>query len=470
MEKFNPKMKKTVKKRAPKLLIEILPTPMFSMLLLLHINQIATYLFLSDKDNPNITVNDKQGGTDTCAGRYVYIHSLPSRFNDDLIKNCEAYIELRNKCKYLVNSGFGPRILEDDHNHTTRVLTIETGSWYSTNQFMLEVIFRERMKHYECLTNDSSISSAVFVPFYAGFDVRRFWGYNVKLRDELSEDLARWLRERPEWKKMYGRDHFFVTGRVGRDFRRVTDQDSDWGNKLMRFPEFENITMLSIEINSWRNEFAVPYPTYFHPESRTEVKRWQRQVRVTRRRHLFSFAGANRPELKESIRGEIIRQCLASQGRCKFLDCDTSSKDCSDPVKVMEVFQDSVFCLQPPGDTPTRRSTFDSILAGCIPVLFSPDSVYNQYKWYFPKDHTKYSVYISEKDVKIGKVSIENLLAGISEERILKMRSEVEKIIPKIIYTKPGAVGPEKIEGDAFEIAVARVLMRVQDAMDLTTT
>ncbi|EOA29070.1 hypothetical protein CARUB_v10025326mg [Capsella rubella] len=462
MDKFNPKMKKIARKRAPNVLIDILPTPIFSMLFLLHINQIATYLFLSDKETLNISVNTKQGGADTCAGRYVYMHNLPSRFNDDLIKNCEAYIELRNKCKYLVNSGFGPRILEDDYNHTTQVLTIETGSWYSTNQFMLEVIFREKMRHYECLTNDSSLSSAVFVPFYAGFDVRRFWGYSVKLRDELGEDLAQWLRKRSEWKKMNGRDHFFVTGRVGRDFRRATDQDSDWGNKLMRLPEFENITMLSIETNSWSNEFAVPYPTCFHPKSRTEVKRWQRQVRMTKRRHLYSFAGAKRPQIKVSIRGEIIRQCLASQERCKFLDCNNQSRDCSDPVKVMEVFRDSVFCVQPPGDTPTRRSTFDSILAGCIPVLFTPDSVYNQYNWYFPKDHTKYSVYIPEKDVKNGKVSIEKLLASISEGRILKMRNEVKKIIPKIIYTKPGEVGPEKIE-DAFEIAVARVLDRVQD-------
>ncbi|KAG7573395.1 Exostosin-like [Arabidopsis suecica] len=435
------------------------------MLFLLHINQIANILFLSDKETLDITVRDIQGGIDTCAGRYVYMHDLPSRFNDDLIKSCEAYIELRNKCKYLVNSGFGPRILEDKHNHNTQVLTIETGSWYYTNQFMLEVIFRDKMRHYECLTNESSLSSAVFVPFYAGFDVRRFWGYSVKLRDELGEDLAQWLRERPEWKKMYGRDHFFVTGRVGRDFRRVTDQDSDWGNKLMRLPEFENITMLSIETNSWSNEFAVPYPTYFHPKSHTEVKRWQMEVRMMQRRYLFSFVGANRPKMEDSIRGEIIRQCLVSQGSCKFLDCDTSTKDCSDPVKVMEVFQDSVFCLQPPGDTPTRRSIFDSILAGCIPVLFSPDSVYNQYKWYFPKDHTKYSVYISEEDVKNGKVSIEKLLASVREEKISRMRNEVEKIIPKIIYTKPGAVGAEKIE-DAFEIAVARVLERVQDATE----
>ncbi|XWS09224.1 hypothetical protein CRYUN_Cryun40dG0067200 [Craigia yunnanensis] len=39
----------------------------------------------------------------------------------------------------------------------------------------------------------------------------------------------------------------------------------------------------------------------------------------------------------------------------------------------MRVFQSSIFCLQPLGDSYTRRSIFDSILAGCIPVLFHPD-------------------------------------------------------------------------------------------------
>ncbi|KAF8108782.1 hypothetical protein N665_0104s0097 [Sinapis alba] len=462
MEKFNPRKKKIVRKQAPNLLIHILLVLVFSILVP-HINQTVTYLFLSNQEALKITLKTKQGETDhTCSGRYVYIHNLPSRFNEDLIESCESYVELRNKCKYLVNSGFGPPILEDEHSHTTRVLTTETGSWFSTNQFMLEVIFREKMKHYECLTNDSSLSSAVFVPYYAGFDVRRFWGYNVKLRDELGEDLAQWLRERPEWRKMYGRDHFFVTGRVGRDFRRASDQDSDWGNKLMRLPEFENMTMLSIETNSCSNEFAVPYPTYFHPKTRTEVETWQRQVRTVQRRYLFSFVGATRPEMEESIRGEVIKQCRASQ-ECKFLNCDTPSKDCGNPVKVMEVFQDSVFCLQPPGDTPTRRSTFDSVLAGCIPVFFSLDSV--QYNWHFPDDHTKYSVYISEEDVRDGKVfSIEKILSMISEEEILSMRNEVEKIIPKIIYAKPGDVGPNKIE-DAFEIAVSRVLERVSSVL-----
>ncbi|XP_010558856.1 PREDICTED: probable xyloglucan galactosyltransferase GT12 [Tarenaya hassleriana] len=389
----------------------------------------------------------------SCAGRYVYMYHLPSKFNDDVIKNCSTLIKWFDMCPSMANSGLGPKVVD----YTNRVLT-GTGSWYATNQFLLEVIFRERMKHYECLTNDSSLASAIYVPFYAGFDVSRYlWDTTVTVRDRLGEELAKWLSERPEWMRLYGRDHFLVSGRIAWDFRRVSDEDSGWGNKLMRLPELANTTMLSIEATAWENDIAIPYPTYFHPTSESEVTRWQRKVKKTKRRFLFSFVGAPRPTMEESVRGEIIRQCLASQGRCNFLNC-SETKDCENPVKVMEVFQDSVFCLQPQGDSATRRSIFDSILAGCIPVFFHPASAYNQYTWYFPEDHTKYSVYIPEEYLRNRTVSIEESLVKVNQKKIREMREEVVRLIPKIIYKKPRPVRPVK---DAFEIAVGRIIERV---------
>ena len=60
------------------------------------------------------------------------------------------------------------------------------------------------MKKYECLTNDSSIASAVFVPFYAGLDISMYlWGFNISVRDSASLSLVKWLAEKPEWKRMF---------------------------------------------------------------------------------------------------------------------------------------------------------------------------------------------------------------------------------------------------------------------------
>lgn len=127
---------------------------------------------------------------------------------------------------------------------------------------------------------------------------------------------------------------------------------------------------------------------------------------------------------------------------------------------MIKLFQRSIFCLQPPGDTFTRRSIFDSILAGCIPVLFNPASFYVQYIWHLPKDFTKYSVLIPEDDVKENKVSIERVLARIPRRRVAAMREQVIRLIPKVIYANPR--GRLKREEDAFDLAVKGVIGRVE--------
>ncbi|CAL0301443.1 unnamed protein product [Lupinus luteus] len=74
----------------------------------------------------------------------------------------------------------GPKI------HNTPGLFTNTGSsssssWYATNQFLFEVIFHNKMRKYECLTNDSSLANAIFVPCYAGLDVSQFlWVSNIR--------------------------------------------------------------------------------------------------------------------------------------------------------------------------------------------------------------------------------------------------------------------------------------------------
>ncbi|KDP32605.1 hypothetical protein JCGZ_13155 [Jatropha curcas] len=360
-------------------------------------------------------------------------------------------------CPYLVNYGLGAEV-----ENAQGVLLNK--SWYSTNQFLLEVIFHNRMKKYKCLTNDSSIASAIYVPFYAGLDVSRYlWGVKASIRDKSGFDLFNWLVQKPEWKKLWGRDHFFVAGRISWDFRRRTDNETDWGSKLRTMPESNNLSMLSIECSSWKNDYAIPYPTCFHPSKDSEVFEWQEKMRKQKRPYLFSFAGAPRPDLKDSVRGKIIEECQASKNICKLLECEYGVNGvitCDNPANVMKLFQNSVFCLQPAGDSYTRRSIFDSILAGCIPVFFHPGTAYAQYKWHLPKNYSKYSVFIPVRDIKDWKAGINKTLLRIPEDRVLYMREEVIRLIPRIIYADPRSK-LETIE-DAFDLAVKGILERIE--------
>ncbi|KAK3009716.1 hypothetical protein RJ639_041882, partial [Escallonia herrerae] len=103
------------------------------------------------------TVENK---SDPCGGRYIYVHDLPPRFNEDMLKQCRSLSLWTNMCK------------------------------------------------------------------------------------------------RPEWSIMGGKDHFLVAGRITWDFRRASDEETDWGNKLLFLPAAKNMSMLVVESSPWNaNDF-----------------------------------------------------------------------------------------------------------------------------------------------------------------------------------------------------------------------
>ncbi|KAL6508996.1 hypothetical protein OROHE_021555 [Orobanche hederae] len=390
-----------------------------------------------------------------CKGRYVFVHDLPTRFNVDYIKQCKLLNKWHDMCQYFANGGLGESL-----GNPQRLF--QHSGWYVTHQFSLDVIFHNKMKRYECLTNDSSKAAAIYVPYYPGLDVSRFlWDtYNTSVKDADITELFELLRAKPEWDMMGGRDHFMVSGRITWDLRRSVDKDSGWGNKLMIVPESQNMTMLTIESSPWdKNDFAIPYPTYFHPSSDHQIYEWQDKMRRQKRRSLFCFAGAPRPNMEGSIRGEIMAQCTASRRKCRMMECKDDRHNCLKPANVIKMFQSSIFCLQPAGDSFTRRSTFDSIIAGCIPVFFSPSSAYVQYIWHLPKDFGSYSVLIPEGDVKSKKVSIDKVLSRIPASKVSAMRENVIRLIPNVIYADPRS-RLEKLD-DAFDLAIRGVVERV---------
>lgn len=93
------------------------------------------------------------------------------------------------------------------------------------------------------------------------------------------------------------------------------------------------------------------------------------------------------------------------------------------------------------------------MVAGCVPVFFHPGSGYVQYLWHLPRNHTRYSVFISENEVREGKVSLEEeVLSRLGEVQVRAMRDEVITLIPSLIYADPRS--RLEILEDAFDVAV----------------
>ncbi|XP_020600093.1 xyloglucan-specific galacturonosyltransferase 1-like [Phalaenopsis equestris] len=385
--------------------------------------------------------------TISCDNKGIFVYDLPSKFNHDLTAQCDKLLPWTDLCEFLVNDGIG------------RPIQALGPAWYRTHQYSLEPIFHSRVLNHRCRVTDPAQARLFYVPFYAGLDVLRWHFANASIsdKDRLSSELIQWLQTRPEWARRSGKDHMFVLGKISWDFRRVGD--GPWGSNFLSLPEMQSPYKFLIERQPWElNEIGIPHPTHFHPHSDDHIATWQAKAASSIRGKLVSFVGAARPESTESIRSVLIRQCGAAQPECWFLDCGGGG--CGDPGDVMAAFMESEFCLQPPGDSPTRKSVFDGLIAGCIPVIFNPFTAYYQYPWHLPEDYRKYSVYVDEEEVREGKVDVMERLRMVEPDKRKEMRRYIiYELLPGLLYGDKGS--QFRRYRDAFGIVMDSMLQRL---------
>ncbi|KAM1068325.1 hypothetical protein ACFX2B_000308 [Malus domestica] len=381
----------------------------------------------------------------------VYVYPLPAKFNLGLLDNCHILNVYTNMCPHVANRGLG-----QPHPQLG-----SAASWFATHQFIAEMIFHARVENHPCRTLDPGRATLFYVPFYGGLHASsNFKEANLTARDELTVDLVDYVQSQPWWKRHNGRDHFIALGRTAWDFMRAADGPDFGANSLLNLPAVKNMSVLTVERHPWQgsNQHGLPYPSYFHPSTWQEMVAWQNKVREMERAHLFSFIGGPRKGLeKAAVRNEFIRQCGEST-RCMLLKCGSGASKCHEPSEVLKVMSESQFCLQAPGDSFTRRSTFDSVLAGCIPVFSSPHTAYTQYKWFLPGDVSTYSVYIEEKSDASKR--IEEELLKIPSEKVTAMREKLIELIPSLTYAHPNATNLGF--GDAVDVALASLAKHIQ--------
>ncbi|KAL6131921.1 hypothetical protein ACLB2K_070294 [Fragaria x ananassa] len=393
-----------------------------------------------------------------CSSGRVFVYDLPKSLNLEILQNCDNLNPWSSRCDALANDGFG--------QPATGIAGVVPESlapaWYWTDQFVSEVIFHNRIMHHKCRVHDPENATAFYIPFYVGLAVGKYLWSNSSTaqdRDFHCETMLSWLQTQPYYRRSDGWDHFLTMGRISWDFRR--SRDPDWGSSCIYKPGMRNITRLLIERNPWDYfDVGVPYPTGFHPRTDADVTDWQSFVRSRNRSKLFCFAGAKRSLIRNDFRGVLLSQCQSEPESCRVVDCGGSR--CSNGTSlILETFLDSDFCLQPRGDSFTRRSIFDCMVAGSIPVFFWKRTAYFQYEWFLPGEPESYSVFIDRNAVKNGTASIKNVLAGYSREEVRKMREKVIDYIPNFLYAKPQK-GLETVK-DAFDIALERVLRRLKE-------
>ncbi|KAI4343253.1 hypothetical protein MLD38_027781 [Melastoma candidum] len=185
---------------------------------------------------------------------------------------------------------------------------------------------------------------------------------------------------------------------------------------------------------------------------------WGFRVISSHRKNVVGFAGAERLDAPENIRSMLIQQYRESPSNCRILDC--RSRGCDRPEEVVQMFMESEFCLQPLGDSPTRKSLFDSLVSGCIPEVFDPFTAYYQYPWHLPEDRGRYSVYVDQEEVRQGKANVVERLRKVLRQEKEDTRSHIMyELLPGLVYGDSDSQF-NKFK-DAFGIAVDNLLERV---------
>ncbi|KAL6529830.1 hypothetical protein OROGR_015453 [Orobanche gracilis] len=396
-----------------------------------------------------------------CKYGRIYVYDLPAVLNKDLIDNCENLDPWSSRCNAVSNGGFGPPATGLDGVIPKNL----TPAWYWTDMYAAEVIYHGRMTSYKCTTSNPKEATAFYIPFYAGLAVGKYLWFNhtSKDRDRHALAMLNWVKNQDPFKNSNGSDHFIMLGRLTWEFRRLTDNNDEWGTKFLYMPLMENVLRLGVERSQWdRLEISVPYPTAFHPRSESDIRQWQDFIRVRKRSNLFTFVGATRKKIRNDFRGVLMDYCKnESVPSCRVVDCSVAH--CYDGAPaILESFLDSDFCLQPKGDGYTRRSAFDCMLAGSIPVYFWRWSFEHQYEWHLPKQASVYSVSINHKVVRNDTSTVERVLGKYSREEVKRMRETIIDFLPRLLYwrsdTPPGGT-----VNDAFDITMEGVLRRFKD-------
>lgn len=101
----------------------------------------------------------------------------------------------------------------------------------------------------------------------------------------------------------------------------------------------------------------------------------------------------------------------------------------------------STFCIMPPGDVPTRKGFFDSILMGCIPVVFNPQSAHKQWLYHLGNEIAlATTIYFPASTfMRDQNHTLMNLLIRLHSENdeVVMKRKAISKHASKLQYRLP---------------------------------
>lgn len=415
---------------------------------------------------PNVISGKSGRDLDDLAGKppKFYIYDWPF-YIDDVWP--PAGTKLPNNTAYY--HGFRP------NNGAGEMLHADQGL-FQTWQFSLYKNIMARLKVSEHRTLKPEEATAFIVPFDLGVHsyidhltgVPRLASPHGWLAQQL---LRTYSKDKALYWKYQGHNHFV--------FLSVTAyQMVGIGVKTFFMQICQNCTTITIETSPTKTAikgrtrkhwYAVPYPSSFHWYEGIKSPPWELTSQSPKRSILALFIGSVRTSQpnSNSLRRLLFDQC-GREPACEWHHTRHACTGVINATDTLLLLRKAVFCPAPTGDSLTRKSLFDSLVAGCIPVLFSRASLL-QYSWHLSdQDVEDVSVYIPLKAMNKGGANFIDILKNLTPEAVALKQAKIRALAPSLQYS----VVPDRVGNgsdgrhwapplrDAADVIISRILAR----------
>eukprot|EP01036_Dinobryon_divergens_P031536 gene31536-40950_t len=390
---------------------------------------------------------------ETASKSLFYIHEWPPEFAD-VYPPIDAKLDNETSYEHSFN----------DNNGAGKLLLGEVGL-FQTWQFSLFKNLMSRLYSSRFRTDDYNKATAFIIPFDAGVHSfidhrngkRRLaspYGWTaIKLLQDASRSPVIW--------KNKGHDHFVI-------FSLTEFTMTGIGVKEFWMGICQNCTALTIEATPTKTStlyhrsrkywYSVPYPSSYHWWEGIRTFPWLAEPQAKLRNILSLFIGSVKTLNIDSnaFRRVLWMQCtqannllttgtsetssmtggsLTGQTVCHWYNTSHSCNGVVNNAEQLLLLRKAQYCLAPPGDTVTRKSLFDSLLAGCVPVIFAKASL-AQYGWHLSAtDIEDIAVYIPRTAILKENVNFIDVLRAISPEELRKKQLAIERIAPRLQYS-----------------------------------
>ena len=321
-----------------------------------------------------------------------------------------------------------------------------------TDMFNLAIILEYRLrKSKHCISKSPEEADLFYVPMHTKPKKTLTW--NKTCSSKQSHNVPKLLKELQYLNSSTACRHFFVVSKghyVARSCEGSWYRPVDELKNTQRIA-YSHIDFIRDNLNGgpttshiradentkldFPNLISVPYPSSIHYTSKLGEEKYPLPWKQHGNRDkLMLFLGSTKHG-DTDVRKRIATQCMSYQDDSICVDSKKTGVAAISGESVnLSTKGRSVFCLEPAGDSPYRKSLSDSITYGCIPVLFS-DLTNEVAPWHWHKWRDQGRVLVPRKAYAKGKIDLKKLLESAPKKLVKLMQTTISRYAREFQYS-----------------------------------